>query len=86
MEIGTYRDGGTKSFTFPAHQRFFGEHKEVTICLDNRILSDTIGDWYMGYPSSGRLLTDKEKNEVIPVIINNLRKDFERSKYLFENS
>jgi hypothetical protein len=82
MEYTSYRDGGTKSFKNNWFCAYF-KTKNAEVCLDHRILSETYGEWYLGHPDKGRLLTQEEKDYVVPEIIKSVEADVTwRNHYL----
>ncbi len=85
IKHGTYRDGGTRYFKNLPFHKYFQFDKEV--CQDNRIGSETKGEWYLGYPNKddSRLLTEEEKQFVVSEIIKHLGDEYRRSKYLYED-
>ncbi len=75
MEYTNYRDGGTKSFKASWFKYIFDSKEEIEICLDKRIHSETYGEWYLGYPEKGRLLTEEEVEKIVPGILTAVEAD-----------
>ena len=84
MKVGTYRDGGTRSFRDSSFDFYF-KKVDVEICQDNRIGSTTKGQWFLGYPDKGALLTEKEKTFAVQEIIAYLGREYKLAKYIYED-
>lgn len=85
IKHGTFRDGGTRFFkNLPANE-YFG--KDDMVCQDNRINSNTVGEWYLGYPNKegSRKLTEEEKDFVIQEIIAFLGREYRRMGYFYKS-
>ncbi len=74
LKYTSYRDGGTKSFKNNWFCAYF-KQKDAEVCQDDRIQSPTKGEWFLGYPDKGRILTQEEKDYIIPEIINAVEAD-----------
>lgn len=75
IKTEVYRDGGTRHF----------KSNTFSIFQDNRIFSKTQGEWFDDYPDKGNILTQEQKEEYIPHVIDSLRKEYEYAKYLYED-
>lgn len=82
LKYTSYRDGGTKSFRNSWFSDYF-KQDDAEVCQDDRIKSTTRGEWFLGYPDKGRMLTQEEKDYIIPEIIKFVEADVKwRTHYL----
>jgi hypothetical protein len=61
-----YKDGGTVEYL---------TDNDLSFCLDNRILSNTKGKWYLGYPDKPES-TMLEDDNLLLIQFLNVLKDF----------
>ena len=87
MKYDIYRDGGTMSFTSKIFSFILKKEdiEEIEICLNNRLGSEDIGEWFIGYPKRDKSnkLTTKEVLLIVPEILQRVEADVEwRNHYL----
>jgi hypothetical protein len=81
LEKGTYRDGGTLYFKHPLIKNMTKSDIDE-VCLDLRMSTNEEDiEWYLGYPDKGRLLTEKEKETIIPWITQKLNENLKVLEY-----
>ena len=88
MKYTNYRDGGTMSFKSKVFSFILKKEviEEIEICLDFRIGSENIGEWFIGYPKkdNSNKLTKKETGLIVPEIIERVEADVKWRNYYLE--